>query len=87
MPSVVAEIVHEIEEVFQTFNSRFDFENVSQEDMINHAITFLCTSTASGIYYGNYITAENDEILHSVRVAEPGLPEPPVPIKKKSKKK
>ena len=79
----------DIQLLYNNFILKFGYFNISEEEFIKIGESFIKFSTPDAIYYGNYITQENDYALYSETPdCEPNSPSyEPTPIKEPAKKK
>ena len=65
----------DIQLMYNNFILKFGYFNISEEEFIKSGESFIKFSTPDAIYYGNYITQENDHALYSKTPAyEPNSP-------------
>ena len=71
----------DIQQLFNEFTIKFGLFDLVGAELVVLGQNFVRFSTADAIYYGNYITKENDAALYAEPTYEP------TPIKQKSRKK
>ena len=75
-----------IQKLYNNFIVRFGLFDIPQDEFIRLGQSFMRFSTPDAIYYGNYISKENDQILYGeVTVEAPVYV--PTPIKGRGRKK
>ena len=79
MDTVVLEI--DLQQLFNEFLIKFGLFDLPNDEFVKLGQNFVRFSTADAIYYGNYITKENDAALYVQPTYEP------TPIKPKTRKK
>ena len=82
MPLVVLEM--DIQKLYNDFLLKFGLFSLPEDEFIRLGQSFVRFSTPDAIYYGNYITKENDQLLYS-ESHNPSYE--PTPIKGKKQKK
>ena len=84
VPAVYIEM--DIQKLFNSFLIKFGLFELPEEEFIKLGQSFVRFSSADAIYYGNYITKENDRLLYGeVTIEVPNYQ--PTPIKTKGRKK
>ena len=74
--------------LFDQFIIRFGWFSLQRDEYVNIGENFIKLSTSDAIFFGNYITYENDTALYSIYEAEPESPKPErKSIKPKRRKK
>ncbi len=71
----------DLQQLFSEFTLKFGLFNLDTAEFVKLGQNFVRFSTADAIYYGNYITKENDAVLYAQPTYEP------TPIKQKPRKK
>ena len=71
----------DLQQLFGEFTLKFGLFDLATDEFVKIGQSFVRFSTADAIYYGNYITKENDAALYAEPTYEP------TPIKQKSRKK
>ena len=71
----------DLQQLFGEFTIKFGLFDLATDEFVKIGQSFVRFSTADAIYYGNYITKENDAALYAEPIYEP------TPIKQKSRKK
>ena len=79
MEIVVLEM--DLQQLFSDFMIKFGLFDLPNDEFVKLGQSFVRFSTADAIYYGNYITKENDAALYAQPTYEP------TPIKQKPRKK
>ena len=79
MELVVLEM--DLQQLFSDFIIKFGLFDLPNDEFVKLGQSFVRFSTADAIYYGNYITKENDVALYAQPTYEP------TPIKQKPRKK
>ena len=82
MPLVVLEM--DIQKLYNDFLLKFGLFSLPEDEFVRLGQSFVRFSTPDAIYYGNYITKENDQLLYS---ESHNPPYEPTPIKGKKQKK
>ena len=71
----------DLQQLFSEFTIKFGLFDLATDEFVKLGQNFVRFSTADAIYYGNYITKENDAALYAEPTYEP------TPIKQKPRKK
>ena len=82
MPEITLQM--DIQKLFHSFLVRFGFFDLPEEEFIKIGQYFVRFSTPDAIYFGNYVTKENEGAIYS-NVAEPEYE--PTPIKATKRKR
>ena len=79
MPLIVLEM--DLQQLYSEFSIKFGLFDLANDEFVKLGQNFVRFSTADAIYYGNYITKENDAALYAEPIYEP------TPIKQTPRKK
>ena len=71
----------DLQQLYNEFITKFGWFDLSNDEFVKLGQNFVRFSTADAIYYGNYITKENDTALYAKPIYES------TPVKQKSRKK
>ena len=69
MPVIVSQM--NIQELFNKFLVKFGLFEVPEKEFLNIGQNFIQFSSPDAIYYGKYITKENDQILYTQTLQQP----------------
>ena len=76
----------DIQKLYNSFLMKFGLFELPEDEFLKLGQSFVRFSTADAIYYGNYITKENDHLLYGeVTIEVPNYT--PAPIKVRGRKK
>ena len=71
----------DLQQLYNEFITKFGWFDLANDEFVKLGQSFVRFSTADAIYYGKYITKENDAVLYAEPIYEP------MPIKQKPRKR